>query len=112
MWKYRFFVCQSHRPFYNLKGIRFDEGNPNIPIASDHFYDNGAYMNIDDEPPNYYEAVLIKNRAPNLVINKTNPTGTVIELSEINLHSLMNESSVPAADENSRPSSSLTLRDG
>lgn len=77
--------------YLTLQGIRFDENNLNVPITSGNYYDNGAYMNVEDEPPNYYEAVQIKSRVPNLVINKSNPNGTVIELSEINLSSFMND---------------------
>lgn len=49
-------------------------------------------MNGEDEPPNYYEAILVKNRISNLIINKNSSNdGTVIELNEINLNSLLSE---------------------
>ena len=37
-----------------------------------HNYDNGAYLNGDDEPPNYYDAILIKNRVASLINAKLN----------------------------------------
>ena len=72
--------------------------NSNTPITSDNtsYYDNGAYINgDDDEPPNYYEAVLIKNRISNLLLNKNNTrdeNSTVIEsVNEFNVNSLTSE---------------------
>lgn len=83
-------------------GIRFESHMNDLPVVdNEQFYDNGAYiMNGEDEPPNYYDCLLVKNRIATLV-NSKNSAASVQELSAQldveRLNSLISESEGPAS---------------
>ncbi len=56
-------------------GIRFQAHVNNFPLVdSTQFYENGAYMvsEHDEDPPNYYDCLLTKNRLANQVTTQNN----------------------------------------